>query len=365
MTSSSSSSPSLVSNTRVVRASYANKSGVTPANFRVEHLPDSIDLNSVQEGELILRNLYLSLDPYVRFTLDETGGGTPASWRQLNVPFYGLGVAEIVASGHPKYPVGTLVTINTGYEKYTRVSGLDDPDQPSDIRVLPAHARDESKGVRLSNYVSALGMNGLTAYAGLKQLDVQPGKTIFVSSASGAVGQLVGQLAKKQGLHVIGSAGSDEKVAALISEQHLDGAFNYKTESTRDALQRLAPKGIDYYYDVVGGSVLDTVLELINEHGRIVSVGMISQENGKEPYPLRNLSYIARKGVHILGFIYWHHLQYFADNSVDNTIRPLIESGEVVYRESVFEGIENAPEHFINMVNGKYAGKVIIKIADL
>ncbi|KAG0036367.1 hypothetical protein BGZ82_004305 [Podila clonocystis] len=187
LTSSSSSSPSLVSNTRVVRASYANKSGVTPANFRVEHLPDSIDLNSVH----------------------------------------------------------TLVTINTGYEKYTRVSGLDDLDQPSDIRVLPAHARDESKGVRLSNYVSALGMNGLTAYASLKQLDVQPGKTIFVSSASGAVGQLVRQLAKKQGLHVIDSAGSDEKVAALISEQHLDGAFNYKTESTRDALQRLAPKGID------------------------------------------------------------------------------------------------------------------------
>lgn len=359
------STSSLVSNTRVVRASYANKSAVTQANFRIEHLPNSIDLASVQPGELILRNLYLSLDPHVRFSLNETGGDTPDSWRQLNEPFHGLGVAEIVASGHPKYPVGTLVTISTGYEKYTRVSGLDDPTAPSDIRVLPKHARDESRGARLSHYVSALGMNGLTAFAGLKQLGVQPGKTLFVSSASGAVGQIVGQLAKKQGLYVIGSAGSDDKVAALVGEQHFDVAFNYKTESTRDALKRLAPKGIDYYYDVVGGETLDIVLELINEHGRILSVGMISQENGKEPYPLRNLNYIARRGVHIYGFIYWHYLQYYTDNSVDNTIRPLIESGEMVYRESVFEGIETAPEHFINLVNGKYTGKCIIKIADL
>ncbi|KAF9368115.1 hypothetical protein CPC16_005703, partial [Podila verticillata] len=222
------STSSLVSNTRVVRASYANKSAVTQANFRVEHLPDSIDLASVQPGELILRNLYLSLDPYVRFTLDEFGSDTPDSWRQLNQPFYGLGVAEI----------------------YTRVSVPDDPTGSIDIRVLPKHARDESRGARLSHYVSVLGMNGLTAFAGLKQLGVQPGKTLFVSSASGAVGQIVGQLAKKQGLYVIGSAGSDDKVAALVSELHLDAAFNYKTESTRDALKRLAPKGIDYYLDL-------------------------------------------------------------------------------------------------------------------
>ncbi|KAG0347029.1 hypothetical protein BG004_000254 [Podila humilis] len=358
------SSTSLLSNTRVVRASYANKTGVTLANFRVEQLPESVDLASVREGELILRNLYLSLDPYVRLTLDEHGV-TPAAFRTLNDTFYGLGVAQVAASGHPKYPVGTLVTINTGYEKYTRVSGLDDPNQPSDIRVLPAHAQDESKGVRLSNYISALGMPGLTAFAGLKQLDVKAGKTIFVSSATGGVGQLVGQLAKHQGLHVIGSAGSEDKVASLVNNLHFDGAFNYKTENTKDALARLAPQGIDYYFDLVGGEILDTVLEVINEHGRILSVGMISQENGKEPYPIRNLNHIVRKGVHIFGFIYWHHLQYFADNSVDNTIRPLIENKEVVYNESLFDGIENAPEHFINMVNGKYAGKVIIKIADL
>ncbi|KAF9404936.1 hypothetical protein BGZ94_003870 [Podila epigama] len=358
-------SSNIVSNTRVVRASYANKSSVTQANFRVEHLSDGIDLSSVKDGEIILRNLYLSLDPYIRFTLDESYTGTPAALRQLNMPFYGLGIAEVAASGHPKYPVGTLVSIDTGYEKWTRVSNLDDPSVSSHIRILPAHARDESTGVPLSSYISALGMPGLTAFAGLKQLGVQAGKTIFVGSAAGGVGQLVGQLAKTQGLHVIGSAGTDEKVASLVNELHFDSAFNYKTESTRDALQRLAPKGIDYYYDTVGGETLDTVLELINEHGRILSVGMISQENGKEPYPIRNLSHIAVKGVHILGFIYWHHLQYFADNSLENTVRPLIESKDIVYKQSVFEGIENVPEHFINMVNGKYAGKVIIKIADL
>ncbi|KAF9937622.1 hypothetical protein BGZ75_006615 [Mortierella antarctica] len=353
-----------VSNTRVVRASYANKARVTEAQFRVESNLE-IDLASVKEGEVILRNLYLSLDPYVRFTLDETGGETPASWRTLNDPFYGLGVAEVVASGCEKYPVGTLVSVNTGYEKYTRVAGLNDPNSASDIRVLPAHARDESTGVPLSNYISALGMPGLTAFAGLKVLGIEAGKTIFVGSAAGGVGQLVGQLAKTQGLRVIGSAGSDEKVSYLVEKQHFDGAFNYKTEDAREALTRLAPNGIDYYYDTVGGEILDLVLETINDMGKILSIGMVSQENGKEPYPIRNLNYIARKGVSILGFIYWHHLKYFANGELDGTIRPLLERKEINYREEVFDGIENAPKHFVNMLDGKYAGKVIIKIADL
>ncbi|KAF8929133.1 hypothetical protein BGZ58_009155 [Dissophora ornata] len=356
----------LLSNTRVVRASYANQSQVTKTQFRVETHQD-VDLASVKPGEIILRNLYISLDPYVSFTLDETGGDMPASWRKLNDVVYGLGIAEIVASGVPKYPVGTLVSINTGYEQYTCVSGLDDPNTPTDIRVLPEHARHESKGVPLSNYISALGMPGLTAFAGLKVLGVEKGKTIFVGSAAGGVGQLVGQLAKVQGLNVIGSAGTDEKVAYLIEKQHFDGAFNYKTEDAREALTRLAPQGIDYYFDTVGGEILDLVLELINERGKILSVGMISQENVKEAYPIRNLKLIARKRVSILGFIYWHwhHLQYFENGELDAALRPLLEKGEVNYREEVFEGIENAPEHFVNMLEGKYAGKVLIKIADL
>ncbi|KAG0365017.1 hypothetical protein BC939DRAFT_502835 [Gamsiella multidivaricata] len=358
------SSNNLLSNTRVVRASYANKSHVTKAQFRVETHRD-IDLGSVKPGEVILRNLYLSLDPYVRLTLDETGANVPAAWRQLNVPFYGLGIAEVVASGVVKYPVGALVSVNTGYEQYTRVSGLDDPKTQTDIRMLPAHARDESRGVPLSNYISALGMPGLTAYAGLKVLGVQSGKTIFVGSAAGGVGQLVGQLAKIQGLTVIGSAGTDEKVACLVEKQHFDGAFNYKTENIREALTRLAPQGIDYYYDTVGGETLDIMLDLINEKGKILSVGMISQENGEEAYPIRNLRLIASKGVSILGFIYWHHLEYFENGELDATLRPLLERKEIYYREEVFEGIENIPEHFVNMLEGKYAGKVIIKIADL
>ncbi|KAG0214918.1 hypothetical protein BGX28_001124 [Mortierella sp. GBA30] len=357
-------SANIVSNTRVVRASYANKARVTEAQFRIEPNQD-INLSTVKDGEIILRNLYLSLDPYVRFTLDETGDGMPASWRQLNDPFYGLGIAEVIASGYEKYPVGTLVSSNTGYEKYTRISGLGDPNTPSDIRVLPAHARDESTGVPLSNYISALGMPGLTAFAGLKVLGVEAGKTIFVGSAAGGVGQLVGQLAKTMGLYVIGSAGTDEKVSYLVEKQHFDGAFNYRSDDAREALTRLAPKGIDYYYDTVGGEILDLVLELINEKGKILSIGMVSQENGKEDYPIRNLKVIARKGVSILGFIYWHHLQYFENGELDVTVRPLLERKEINYREEVFEGIENAPKHFINMLEGKYAGKVIIKIADL
>ncbi|KAF9997242.1 hypothetical protein BGZ65_007173 [Modicella reniformis] len=357
-------STNLLSNTRVVRASYADKSKVTTAQFRVE-THQNIDLNSVKPGEIILRNLYLSLDPYVRFSLDETGGDTPASLRRLNDPFYGLGISEVVASGSSQYPVGSLLSVNTGYEKYTHLSGVDDSNNEHGIRVLPAHARDESKGVPLSNYISALGMPGLTAFAGLKVLGVQTGKTIFLGSAAGGVGQLVGQLAKKQGLTVIGSAGTDEKVCYLVEKQHFDAAFNYKAEDTRTALARLAPQGVDYYYDTVGGEILDTMLDVISEKGKILSVGMISQENGKEAYPIRNLKLIARKGVSLLGFIYWHHLEYFVNGELDSTVRPLLERKEINYREEVFDGIENAPEHFVNMLEGKYAGKVVIKIADL
>ncbi|KAF9915957.1 hypothetical protein BX616_004964 [Lobosporangium transversale] len=359
-------SSKIFSNTSIIRASYANDSDVTLAQFRIE--TNDIDVSKVAPGDIILRNLYLSLDPYVRFTLNETGGDTPASWRLLNVPFYGLGISEIIASGEAvatKYPVGALVSGNVGYEQYTRISGLDDPKTQTDLRILPAHARDETKGVPLSYYISALGMPGLTAYAGLKVLDVKPGKIIFVGSAAGGVGQLVGQLAKQQGLRVIGSAGSDEKAAYLIEKQQFDGAFNYKTEDAREALTRLAPNGIDYFYDTVGGAILDLVLEIINEHGKILSIGMISQENGKEPYPIRNLNAIARKAVTIYGFIYWHHLQYFQNGELDTTIRSLLEQGKINYREEVFNGIETAPQHFINMLSGKYAGKVIIKIADL
>ncbi|KAG0312224.1 hypothetical protein BGZ99_009649 [Dissophora globulifera] len=357
-------SNTLLANTRIIRASYANKSRVTNNQFRIETHQD-VDLQSVKPGEIILRNLYLSLDPYVRFSLDETGGDLPLEYRKLNDIFYGLGIAEVVASGVPKYPIGTLVSGSIGYENFTRLTGLDDPNTQSDLRILPPHARDESTGVPLSNYISALGMPGLTAFSGLKMLGVEKGKTIFVGSAAGGVGQLVGQLAKIQGLTVIGSAGTDEKVAYLVKTQHFDGAFNYKTDDAREALLRLAPQGIDYYYDTVGGEILDLVLELINEKGKILSVGMVSQENGSESYPIRNLKLIARRGVSILGFIYWHHLQYFENGELDATVRPLLEQKKVNYREEVFAGIENTPEHFINMLDGKYAGKVVIKIADL
>jgi NADPH-dependent curcumin reductase CurA len=130
----------------------------------------------------------------------------------LGDPFYGLGVSQVVASGSAQYPVGTILSVNTGYEQYTRLAGVDNPNNEHGIRVLPAHAKDESKGVSLAYYISALGMPGLTAYAGLKALGVQAGQTIFVGSAAGGVGQIVGQLAKQQGLTVIGSGMCHEDV---------------------------------------------------------------------------------------------------------------------------------------------------------
>jgi NADPH-dependent curcumin reductase CurA len=210
-----------------------------------------------------------------------------------------------------------------------------------------------------------LGMPGLTAYAGLlESAEFKAGDTVFVSGAAGAVGSLVGQLAKLKGAkRVIGSAGSAEKVRHLVEDLGFDAAFNYKDGPVAEQLEKAAPEGIDVYFDNVGGEHLEAAINSINLHGRIAVCGMISQYNATEPTPApRNLAQIIAKRITIRGLLvldHWGLQQQFVSE-----IAPLVSSGEIKYTETFVDGIRNAPEAFLGLLSGANTGKMLVRIAD-
>jgi NADPH-dependent curcumin reductase CurA len=212
-------------------------------------------------------------------------------------------------------------------------------------------------------------MPGLTAWSSFYEIG-QPkkGETIFISAASGAVGQLVGQLAKHEGLTVIGSVGDDKKLEYIKSELGFDSGFNYKTEKPAEALARLAPNGIDIYYENVGGEQLEAAINAMNNFGRIIACGMISQYNAKpgEQYPIRNLMSVVAKRLTIRGFIVSdenmgpkHHKEH------QEKLQKWLHDGTFKARYSVTEGIDNSADGFIGLLEGKNFGKAVLQIADL
>ncbi|KAF9174769.1 hypothetical protein BGX21_008281 [Mortierella sp. AD011] len=253
-------------------------------------------------------------------------------------------------------PVGTVVTGFVGCEQYSVVPGAQ--------RLRPI-ANPRNPKIPLSSYVGVLGMPGLTAYASLKAIG-QPksGETIFISAASGAVGQIVGQISKRLGLRVVGSAGSDEKVDFLLKELNFDAAFNYKKGSILENLRAAAPEGVDIYYENVGGEILEAALEMMNAHGRIIACGMISIYNTTNPYGVRNLFHIVTKRITIRGFVVSDFAQeYGADFAKD--VGSWLANGGIIYKEDIADGIDGAPDAFVGMLHGKNFGKQVVKIADL
>ncbi|KAG0207295.1 hypothetical protein BGX28_001452 [Mortierella sp. GBA30] len=279
---------------------------------------------------------------------------TPAF--QIGHPLDARGVAEVIESKNPKYPVGSIIHAFVGWEEYTVL-----PDLPT-TRIIP-EAR-ESK-LPLSSYVGVLGMPGLTAYSSLKDIGKpKAGETIFISAAAGAVGQLAGQLAKAWGLTVIGSVGSDEKVDYLIKDVGFDTAFNYKKRPTLEALKELAPQGIDIYFENVGGETLEAALEHLNFHGRVIACGMISQYNTRQHYGVKNLMHVVSKRLTIRGFVVADFFeQYFED--FFHEVKDLLLNKKIIYRVDEAKGIENAPKAFTGMLKGENFGKQVVKVADL
>ncbi|MED6204385.1 hypothetical protein PIB30_008830 [Stylosanthes scabra] len=313
----------------------------------------TITLN-LPEGssEVLLKNLYLSCDPYMRNLMNNVEGPdesfvpyTPGS------PLMGYGVSKVLESGHPEYNKGDLVWGFTKWQEYSLVPS-------SQINFKIQHT-----DVPLSYYTGILGMPGMTAYAGFFEVGLpKKGENVFVSAASGAVGQLVGQFAKLSGCYVVGSAGSKEKVELLKNKFGFDDAFNYKEEPDLNAaLKRYFPEGIDIYFENVGGKTLDAVLLNMRVNGRIVVCGMISQYERSQPEGVTNLTNLIIKRIRMQGFVVTDYYPMYP--KILEYVVPKIKEGKIVYVEDIVEGLENGPAALVGLFNGCNVGKQVLLVA--
>ncbi|OIW15366.1 hypothetical protein TanjilG_26739 [Lupinus angustifolius] len=304
-------------------------------------------------NDVLLKNLYLSCDPYMRTRMNKVDGPEVEGFNAyiLDSPLTGYGVAKVIESGDPNYKEGDLVWGFTKWEEYSLV--------PSTQIVFKIEHND----VPLSYYTGILGMPGMTAYAGFFEIgSPKKGENVFVSAASGAVGQLVGQFAKLTGCYVVGSAGSKEKVDLLKNKLGFDEAFNYKEElDLNAALKRYFPEGIDIYFENVGGKTLDAVLLNLKLHARIPTCGMISQYNLTQHEGVTNLSNLIYKRIRMEGFVvsdYYHLYPKFLE-----FLLPHIREGKIVYVEDIAEGLENGPAALVGLFSGRNVGKQVVVVA--
>ncbi|KAL9240718.1 hypothetical protein vseg_014904 [Gypsophila vaccaria] len=303
------------------------------------------------ENTVLLKNLYLSCDPYLRSGMSR--GGADGLYFTPGLPMTGFGVSKVVESRHPKFHKGDLVWGLTGFEEYSLINSA---------QQVQSLFKIEHTDVPLSYYTGILGMPGMTAYGGFYEVgSPKKGDRVYVSAASGAVGQLVGQFAKSMGCYVVGSAGSQEKVDILKNKFGFDEAFNYKEEDDLDAaLKRYFPEGIDIYFENVGGKMLDAVLLNMRPHGRIPVCGLISQYNLVEPEGVRNLHYLLTRSVRMQGFVvtnYYHLYEKYLE-----MIIPQIKEGKITYVEDVAQGLESAPSAIIGLFSGKNVGKQVVAV---
>jgi NADPH-dependent curcumin reductase CurA len=301
-----------------------------------------VDVPEPSDGEVLIRNVFVSVDPYMRGRMNDAKSYVPPFG--LGEPLTGGAVGQVVTSRHGRIKEGTWVVHNLGWREMALSDG--DGLVAFDPNLAP-----------VSTALGVLGMPGLTAYVGL--LDVgraEAGETVFVSGAAGAVGSAVGQIARLKGCRVIGSAGSPEKVAWL-RELGFDEAFDYREVSIREALK----EGIDLYFDNVGGPTLEAALAALRLRGRVVACGAISQYNATERPPgPQNLFLVVTKRLRIEGFIVDDH--YDRRPAFLAEVGPWVQDGRVRYRETVVDGIENAPAALIGLLAGENTGKMLVRV---
>lgn len=304
------------------------------------------------QGQVLVRHHYLSLDPYMRGRMNDTK--SYAQPQPLGEVMIGGTVGEVVQSRHPKYAVGDKVVGMGGWQQYSVVN----PDVPGALRKVDASQ------VPLSHYLGAVGMPGVTAWYGLvKIIEPKAGETVVVSAASGAVGSAVGALAKARGCRVVGIAGGADKCNYVVQELGFDACIDYKVHSDgkalNAALKAACPQGIDGYFENVGGWILDTVLLRMNAFGRIAVCGMIAGYDG-QPTPLANPALILVSRLKIQGFIVSEHMEVWPQALKE--LGQLVGSGQFRPRESVAQGLEQAPEAFLGLLKGKNFGKQLVKL---
>ncbi|MEP7160039.1 MAG: NADP-dependent oxidoreductase [Dermatophilaceae bacterium] len=313
------------------------------ATFRLE----SATLPPLGDGEVLVRNLVMSVDPYMRGRMNDVQSYVPPF--SLNAPLDGGAVGEVIASTDDSLPVGRTVLHGLGWRDYAVLASSSA--SPVDTSLAPASA-----------YLGVLGMPGLTAYAGLlAAAEFQPGDAVFVSGAAGAVGSLVGQIAKAKGAsRVVGSAGSPAKVARLL-ELGFDAAFNYHDGPIVDRLQEAAPEGIDVYFDNVGGEHLEAALSRMNIDGHVALCGAISQYNATEPPTApRNLATAIGKRLTLRGFVINKYASMREQFLTE--VAPWLATGQVQYDETFRDGLENAPQAFLDMLRGANTGKMLVRL---
>jgi len=301
------------------------------------------------DGEVLVRNIWMSVDPYMRGRMYDRESYVPPF--QIGAALEGGAIGQVVASNSDKAAVGDYVQSMMGWREYFVAKG-------EEVQKV-----DDSMGIPIQAFLGTLGMPGLTAYAGLLRVgELKDGETVFVSAASGAVGAIVCQIAKAKGCFVVGSAGSDDKCKWLEETAGIDKAINYKTcGDLTEAVRAAAPKGVDVYFENVGGEHLQAALENMRPMGRLAMCGMISQYNDTEPTPgPTNLIYMVGKSLKMEGFIVSNHFDLLPDFIRD--MGKWISEGKIKWEETVEEGIERAPHAFLNLFTGNNFGKMLVKI---
>ena len=328
-----------MTNKRVLLASRP-VGAVSEANFRLEETA----LPRPAEGEVLVRNLWLSLDPYMRGRMSDAKSYVKGV--ELGEVMVGQTAGEVLESRHPGLKVGDQVLTQLGWQLYGCTRDA---------------TKVDTKRAPLSYYLGLLGMPGMTAYFGLRELGApRAGDTVVVSAAAGAVGSVVGQLAQLWGARAVGIAGGREKCAYAKEELGFDACIDYKAGALRADLERACPKGVDVYFDNVGGPMLDTLLALMNLHGRVVVCGMISQYNATEPYALKNLRAVLGNRLRIQGMIVFDWKERYGEAL--QALGGYFAEGRLRYRESVLQGLENAPRGLIELLAGKNFGKQLVKL---
>ena len=304
-----------------------------------------VELPEPGAGEALVENLCMSVDPYMRGRMTDRKSYTPPF--AVNEALAGGAIGRVLRSNDPDLPVGEHVESHFGWRE---------------AFVAPAAALRRLEAPA-SAYLGVLGMPGMTAYAGLLEVGaLEEGETVFVSGAAGAVGSAVGQIARIKGCTAIGSAGSAEKVRHLLDDLGFDHAFDYHDGSLERHIRAGAPDGIDVYFDNVGGEHLQAALNCMRPNGRIPLCGAISQYNATAPVPgPNNLAIAIGMGLTLKGFIVSNFNHLRADFLRD--MAAWVDSGRLRYRETVFSGIENAPEAFIGLFTGANTGKMIVHLA--
>jgi NADPH-dependent curcumin reductase CurA len=315
----------------------------TAANFSLAQ----VELEPPQDQQVLVRNLFMSVDPYMRGRMNAGQSYVPPF--ELGKPLDGGAVGEVIESRAKEFKTGDAVTSNFGWREYFIAA-------PKDLHQVSREIQP------LSVYLGALGMTGMTAWVGLNLVEVKAGDVIYISGAAGAVGNVAGQLAKLRGCKVIGSAGSMEKVEFLREECGFDIAFDYKTGPVLEQLNLEAPDGIDVCFDNVGGETLEAALSALRLHGRIIACGGISGYNEEKPRPgPSNLFNMITKRLTMKGFIVRDWLDH--QGEFEKEAGGYFRAGKLKNKETVVEGIEQAVGAFVGLFAGRNIGKMMVKLS--